>query len=93
VKQPLVGANRLEKEFPQMPVGKDFEALFESSASKNDHFAVLVICVDHFEKMLKDFGEDIIAATLIRLARIIDAVSKTHPMQWGRLDQERFACL
>ncbi len=76
-----------------MPVGKDFEALFESSASKNENFAVLVIRIDDFGKMLKDFGEDIIGATLIRLARIIDAVSKTHPMQWGRLDQERFACL
>ena len=76
-----------------MPVGEEFESLFESSANKNDRFAVLVICLDDFERMLKDYGEDITSGTLIRLARIIDAVSKAHAMQWGRLDQERFACL
>jgi GGDEF domain-containing protein len=83
----------LEQEFPQMPVGEEFESLFESCANKNDRFAVFVICLDDFERMLKDFGEDITSGTLIRLARIIAAVSKAHSMQWGRLDQERFACL
>ncbi|NVM23470.1 MAG: tetratricopeptide repeat protein, partial [Desulfobacterales bacterium] len=52
----------------------------------------LVIRIDDFDKMLKHLGEDIISGLVVRLARIIEAVSKTRPMKWGRLDNERFAC-
>jgi tetratricopeptide (TPR) repeat protein len=92
MEQPLVGADALKEAFPQMPVGEEFQGLFESSATKNGRFAVLVVRIDGFDKTLKHLGEDITSGVVVRLARIIDGLSKTRPMKWGRLDQERFAC-
>jgi tetratricopeptide (TPR) repeat protein len=90
--QLLVGTNALKEAFPQMPVGEEFQGLFELSAAKSDPFAVLVIRIDDLDRTLKHLGEDITSAVVVRLARIIEGLSKTHPMKWGRLDQERFAC-
>lgn len=92
MEQPLVGANTLKQHFRQMPAGEEFQGLFESSAAKSDRFAVLVIRIDDFDKTLKHFGQDITSGVVVALAQIIDGVSKTSPIKWGRLDQERFAC-
>ncbi len=90
--EPLVASNILKKIFPQMPVGEAFQALFEASAAKTDRFAVLFIRVDDFDKTLKHVGENIMSDVVVRLARIMDGLSKTYPMQWGRLNEDRFAC-
>lgn len=92
MEQPLVGADALKEAFPQMLVDQEFQDLFESSAAENDRFAVLVIYIDDFDKTLKHLGKDITSGVIVRLARIIDGLSKTRPIKWGRLDQERFAC-
>ncbi|MBW1678029.1 MAG: tetratricopeptide repeat protein [Deltaproteobacteria bacterium] len=92
MKQPLVGANALKQAFPQMPVGEEFQGFFDSSATKGDRFAVLVIRIDDFDRTLKQLGEDITSGVVVRLARIIDGLSKTRSIEWGRLDQKRFAC-
>ncbi len=92
MKQPLVGANALKQAFPQMPVAEEFQGFFNSSATKGDRFAVLVIRIDDFDRTLKQLGEDITSGVVVRLARIIDGLSKTRSIEWGRLDQERFAC-
>jgi len=92
VEHPLVGANTLKEAFPEMPVGEQFQYLFASSAAKSDRFTALVIRIDDFDKTLKHQGEDITAGVVVRLARIIDGLSKTRPMRWGCLDQDRFAC-
>lgn len=75
-----------------MPVGEEFHGFFDSSATKGDRFAVLVIRIDDFDRTLKQLGEDITSGVVVRLARIIDGLSKTRSIEWGRLDQERFAC-
>lgn len=90
--EPLVASNILKEIFPQMPVGEAFQALFEASAAKTDRFAVLFIRVDDFDKTLKHVGENIMSDVVVRLARIMDGLSKTYPMQWGRLNEDRFAC-
>ena len=90
--QLLVGANALKDAFPQMLVGEEFQGLFESFAAKTERFAVLVIRIDDLDKTLKHLGEDITSGVVVRLARIIEGLSKIRPMKWGRLDQERFAC-
>lgn len=90
--QPLVGANALKEVFPQVLVGEEFQGLFESSAARSDRFAVLVIRIDDLDKTLKHLGEHITSGVVVRLAGIIDGLSKTRLMKWGRLDQERFAC-
>jgi tetratricopeptide (TPR) repeat protein len=82
----------LQKTFPKMPVDEAFQALFDASAAKTERFAVLVIRIDGLDKTLKHSGEKIASGVIVRLARIIDALSKTHPMQWGRLNEDRFAC-
>ena len=92
MEQPLIGANALKEAFPQMLVGEEFQGLFESSAAKSDRFAVLVIRIDDLDKTLKHLGEDITSGVVVRLARIIEGLSKSRPMKWGRLDRERFAC-
>jgi len=92
VEQPLVGANALKEVFPQVLVGEEVQGLFESSAAKTDRFAVLVIRIDDLDKTLKHLGEHITSGVVVRLAEIIDGLSKTRLMKWGRLDQERFAC-
>ncbi len=90
--QPLVGANALKEVFPQVLVGEEFQGLFESSAARSDRFAVLVIRIDDLDRTLKHLGEHITSGVVVRLAEIIDGLSKTRPMKWGRLDQERFPC-
>ena len=75
-----------------MSEGEAFQALFEASAAKTDRFAVLFIRVDDFDKTLKHVGENIMSDVVVRLARIMDGLSKTYPMQWGRLNEDRFAC-
>ena len=92
MEQPLIGARALKKALPQILMGEEFQGLFESCAAKTDRFAVLVIRIDDLDKTLKHLGEDITSGVVVRLAQIIDGLSKTHPMEWGRLDQERFAC-
>ncbi|MCK4729149.1 MAG: DUF2225 domain-containing protein [Desulfobacterales bacterium] len=92
MEQPLVGANALKEVFPQVLVGEEVQGLFESSAAKTDRFAVLVIRIDDLDKTLKHLGEHITSGVVVRLAEIIDGLSKTRLMKWGRLDQERFAC-
>lgn len=92
MKQPLVGANALKEAFPLMDEGEEFQGIIESTAAKLDRFAVVVVGVDDFDKSLKHLGEDITSAVVVRLARIIEGLSKTRPMKWGRLDQERFVC-
>lgn len=82
----------LQETFPRMPVGEAFQALFDASAAKTERFAVLVIRIDDLDKTLKHFGEHIASGIVARLARIIDAVSKPHATQWGRLNEDRFAC-
>jgi tetratricopeptide (TPR) repeat protein len=91
MEEPLVGADALKEAFPHMPVGEEFQDLFESSAAKCDQFAVLVIRIDNLDKTLNQLGEGITSGVVVRLARIIDGLSKTRYMKWGRLDQERFA--
>lgn len=92
MEEPFVGTDALKDAFPQMPVGQEFQSLFETSAEKNDRFAMVIIHFDNFDKTLKQLGEDITSVVMVRLARIIHGLSKTCPMRWGRLDQERFAC-
>ncbi len=92
MEEPFVGTDALKDAFPQMPVGQEFQSLFETSAEMNDRFAMLIIHFDNFDKTLKQLGEDIISGVMVRLVRIIHGLSKTCPMRWGRLDQERFAC-
>ncbi len=92
MEQPLVGADALKEAFPQMPVGEEFRDLFESFAAQSDRFAVLVVRVDDLDKTLKQLGEAITSGVVVRLARIIDGLSKTRILKWGRLDQERFTC-
>ena len=88
----LVGENALKEALPDMPVGEELRAQFESFAVKSERFAVLVICIDDFDKTLKSLGENITSSVLLSVARIIDTLSKTRPMEWGRLDQQGFAC-
>lgn len=92
MEHPLIGARALKEAFPQMLVGEEFQGLFESCVAKTERFAVLVIRIDDLDRTLKHLGEDITSGVVVRLARIIDDLSKTRPMKWGRLDQERFAC-
>lgn len=93
MEQPFVAADTLKEAFAQMPVGRQLHELFASCAPNSDRFAVLVIRIDDFEKTFKHLGENITSHMLLRLAGTIDALSKTSPMKWGRLDQARFACL
>jgi len=92
VEDSLVGENALKEAFPDMPVGEELRTQFESFAVKSERFAVFVICIDDFDKTLKSLGENITSSVLLSVARIIDALSKTRPVEWGRLDQQGFAC-
>ncbi len=89
----LVGTQVLEADFPYMSIGEDFEVFFEGFAEENDQFATLVICIDDFEKKLKELGETIVSSVVVKLARVMDDMSKTKLMTWGRVDQGCFACL
>ncbi|OEU84671.1 MAG: hypothetical protein BA865_09040 [Desulfobacterales bacterium S5133MH4] len=90
--QPWIGANILKDAFPRMPVGEQFQELFESSAASSASFAVLVIRIDDLDRTQKRFGEDIASSVVLKLARIIDEASNTHRGKWGRLDHDLLAC-
>ena len=75
-----------------MAVGEEFQSLFDSFVTERERFATLVVRIDDFDVNLKQLGENVLSNVLLRLARIIDGLSKTRPMTCGRLDQERFAC-
>ncbi len=90
--QPWIGANILKDAFPRMPVGEQFQELFESSAANSASFAVLVIRIDDLDRTQKRFGEDIASSVVLKLARIIDEASNTHRGKWGRLDHDLLAC-
>ncbi len=92
MEDPLVGANALKEVLPDLPKCEQLTNLFELFSEKSDRFAVLVIRMDNFDRTLKHLGEDVTSVLLVRLARIIHGLSKTHSTKWGRLDQERFAC-
>jgi tetratricopeptide (TPR) repeat protein len=92
VDQRFVGANTLKEAFPQMAVREELNGLFDSFAKEGDRFAVLVIRIDDFVMKSKQLGEGPSSDLLLRLARIIEGLSKMRSMKWGRLDQERFAC-
>ena len=89
----LVGARGLKADFPHISMGEDFEALFEGFAEGNDQFAALVLCIDDFEKKLKDLGRTIVSTTVVKLAQVVDDMSETQLMTWGYVDQGCFACL
>ena len=89
----LIGANTLKEVFPELPGPEKFEGLLESFTEKTDRFAVLVLRIDDFDKTLDHLGENITSSLVLSVARIIDRMSKTIPMIWGRLSQEDFGCL
>ncbi|MBW2318681.1 MAG: hypothetical protein BBJ60_12430 [Desulfobacterales bacterium S7086C20] len=89
----LVGAQALKADFPYMLIGEDFEVLFEVFAEENDQFAALVICIDDFEKKLKDLGQTIVSTVVVKLARVVDDMSEAQLMTWGCAGQGCFACL
>jgi len=92
VDEPWVASSILKETFPQIPAGGACQSLFEEDQAKTDRFAVLVIHIDDFDKMLQHVGEPVMSDVVVRLARIIDDLSKTYPMQWGRLHENRFTC-
>ena len=75
-----------------MAVAEELQSLFDSFATEGDQFAVLVVRIDDFGMKLKQLGENLLSDVLLRLARIIEGLSKTRSTTWGRLDEERFAC-
>ena len=92
MEQRFVGANTLKEAFPQIAVDEELQSLFDSFATEGDQFSVLVVRIDDFDVKLKQLGENLLSDVLLRLARIIEGLSKTRSMTWGRLDRERFAC-
>ena len=92
MEQPFVGAKTLEDAFPDIAVGDEFNRVFESHTAESDQFAVFVIRVDNFQKRLEQLGENITSQVILRLAKIIDGLSQTSSMKWGRLSQDRFGC-
>jgi tetratricopeptide (TPR) repeat protein len=93
VGQLLVGAKRLKEEFPSVLSGKPFASQCQSLANDSDHFSVLVISIDGFSETLDEQGNEASARVVVRLAKVLDGMAKTRDMAWGRLEQERFACL
>ena len=91
--QLLIGAKILKEEFPEMPIGDSFESLCQTGTDDTEQFSVLVVSIDDFPKRLEDGGKDAAVKVIVRLARIFDGMSKTRSMTWGRLSQDRFACL
>jgi tetratricopeptide (TPR) repeat protein len=89
----LVGTKILKEDFPEMPIGEGFESLSQTCVDDTEQFAALVVSIDDFPKRLEHVGKDASAGVVVRLARILDGMTKTRSMTWGRLDQERFACL
>ncbi|MBW1897373.1 MAG: diguanylate cyclase [Deltaproteobacteria bacterium] len=93
MEETMVGADALNQSFPQISGGEELDGFFESFAEKKDRFAVLVVRIDEFESVFEQLGETITTNLLMKLARVIDNLSKTTPMVWGRVGQDEFACL
>jgi len=93
VGQLLIGAKRLKEDFPHVQAGEQFQTLCQSLANNLERFSILVISIDGFSERLDDLGNETSARIIVRLARILDGMAKTRKMTWGRLEQERFACL
>ncbi|MBW1858603.1 MAG: tetratricopeptide repeat protein, partial [Deltaproteobacteria bacterium] len=89
----LVGANALKEEFRDLPTPEQFPGVFESFAEKTNRFAVLVVRIDDFITIFERLGENITSNLLVRVGRIIESMSRTSGMTWGRLRHEEFACL
>lgn len=89
----LVGANALREEFPDLPTPERFPGVFESFAEKNNRFAVLVVRIDDFVTTFERLGENITANLLVKVGRIMESMSRTLNMTWGRLRHEEFVCL
>lgn len=88
----LVGTNALREEFPDLPTPERFPEVFESFAKNNDRFAVLIVRIDDFVTIFERLGENITANLLVRVGRILESISRTFGMMWGRLRHEEFAC-
>ncbi len=89
---PFVGTEILHKCFPLMPTGDACRNQFLAFAQKTARFAALVIRVDDFEKLLEERGEGGASAILVKLAEVMAEMGQARPLEWGRLDEERFAC-
>lgn len=89
----LVGENTLKEVFPDLPAAEEFQEIFESFTEESDRFAVLVLRVDEFDKTLERLGENITSSLILNVARIVNTMSKTVPMKWGRMSQDEFGCL
>jgi tetratricopeptide (TPR) repeat protein len=89
----MIGAEVLNQAFPKIPVGEEFNGFFESFVEEGDRFAVLVVRIDEYESLVEQLGENITANLVMRLARVIDGLSRTTPMVWGRVGQDEFAIL
>ncbi|MDY6953832.1 MAG: tetratricopeptide repeat protein [Thermodesulfobacteriota bacterium] len=89
---PLVGGNILKEGFAQMPAGGQVRDLFASHGEKSDRFAILVNRIDGFDKLLDGIGKGTASGIAMDLAGVIDSLRMPHPMEWGRLDDDRFAC-
>jgi tetratricopeptide (TPR) repeat protein len=92
VARPLVGADILKKTFPLMPSGDAFQDQFRTSVQKSARFAALVIRIDGFDKILEQIGEDGASSVLVKVAETMTEMGAAHPVEWGRLGQDRFAC-
>jgi tetratricopeptide (TPR) repeat protein len=93
VENELVGSIALKEEFPDSPTPEQFPGFFESFIEKSNKFAVLVVRIDDFVKTFERLGENITANLLVRVARVIERLSKTSRITWGRLRHEEFGCL
>ena len=89
----LVGAHALKEEFPDLPTPERFPEVFESFAEENNRFAVLVVRLDDFVTIFERLGENITSNLLVRVGRILENMSRTSGMTWGRLRPEEFVCL
>jgi tetratricopeptide (TPR) repeat protein len=54
---------------------------------------VLVVRIDDFVKLFERLGENITSNLLVRVGRVLENMSRTSGMVWGRLRHEEFGCL
>ncbi|MDY6987579.1 MAG: tetratricopeptide repeat protein [Thermodesulfobacteriota bacterium] len=92
MERPFVEGNIFEEVFAEMPAGEKVRDLFESYAEKSTRFAVLVNRIDGFDKLPDGIGGGTASGIAVSLAGVIDGLKKTHPMEWGRIDDDQFAC-
>lgn len=89
----IVGADALNGAFSQIHGDEEFPVCFESFINERELFAVLVIRVDDFETILVRSGEADATNVLLKVSRVIDGLSKTVPIVWGRISRDEFGCL